>query len=40
MKAKLIAKAKEIYDDGSIVEVVIWELPDRLLLCKYREIVG
>lgn len=28
MKAKLIAKAKEIHDDGSIVEVVIWELPE------------
>ena len=32
MKAKLIAKAKEIYDNGSIVEVV--------LLCKYRAIIG
>ena len=28
MNAKLIAKVKEIYDDGSIVEIVIWELPD------------
>ena len=28
MDVKLIAKAKEIYDDGSIVEIVIWELPD------------
>lgn len=28
MKAKLIAKAKEVHDDGSIVEVVIWELPE------------
>ena len=26
MSAALIAKAKEIRDDGSIVEVVIWEL--------------
>ncbi len=28
MKATLIAKAKEVHDDGSIVEVVIWELPE------------
>lgn len=28
MKAKLIAKTKEIYDDGSIVEIIIWELPE------------
>lgn len=28
MKAKLIAKAKEVHDDGSIVEIVIWELPE------------
>jgi hypothetical protein len=28
MKATLIAKAKEVNDDGSIVEVVIWELPE------------
>jgi hypothetical protein len=27
MAAILIAKAKEVRDDGSIVEVVIWELP-------------
>jgi hypothetical protein len=28
MKSTLIAKAKEVHDDGSIVEVVIWELPE------------
>lgn len=30
MNARLIAKAKEVRDDGSIVEVVIWELPEPL----------
>jgi hypothetical protein len=28
MKALLLAKTKEIRDDGSIVEVVVWELPE------------
>lgn len=28
MKAKLIAKSKEIQGDGSIVELIIWELPE------------
>jgi|CXWK01.1.fsa_nt_gi predicted transcriptional regulator len=27
MKAMLLARSKEVRDDGSIVEVVIWELP-------------
>ncbi len=27
MKATLFAHSKEVRDDGSIVEVVIWELP-------------
>jgi Family of unknown function (DUF6516) len=27
MSATLIAKAKEVRDDGSIVEIVIWEVP-------------
>ena len=26
MKATLIAQAKEVRDDGSIVEIVVWEL--------------
>jgi len=30
MPAVLVAKAKEIRDDGSIVEVVIWELSESL----------
>jgi Family of unknown function (DUF6516) len=28
MLAILIAKAKEVRDDGSIVEIVIWEVPN------------
>jgi hypothetical protein len=28
MLAVLLARAKEIRDDGSIVEIVIWELPE------------
>jgi Family of unknown function (DUF6516) len=27
MKAKLLIKTKEIHDDGSIIEMVIWQLP-------------
>lgn len=30
MVAILISKAKEIRDDGSIVEIVIWEIPEPL----------
>lgn len=30
MPAVLVAKAKEVRDDGSIVEVVIWELSESL----------
>jgi hypothetical protein len=44
MKVKLIAKAKEVYDDGSIVEVVIWELreptPPSTHKYKYRLYYG
>ena len=28
MPAVLLARAKEVRDDGSIVEIVIWELPE------------
>jgi Family of unknown function (DUF6516) len=28
MTAKLLARTKEVRDDGSMVEVVIWELPE------------
>lgn len=30
MKASLLARTKEFRDDGAIVEVVIWELPEPL----------
>jgi Family of unknown function (DUF6516) len=30
MDAALLARAKEVRDDGSIVEIVIWELPEPL----------
>lgn len=36
MKATLLARSKEMRDDGSIVEVVIWELPDPLPPCNHR----
>jgi len=31
MPARLVAKAKEVRDDGSIVEVVIWEISEPLV---------
>jgi hypothetical protein len=44
MKASLLARTKEVRDDGSIVEVVIWELPEPLSPCvhsfKYRLFYG
>jgi hypothetical protein len=44
MKASLLARSKEVRDDGSIVEVVIWELPEPLppsVHCfKYRLFYG
>ena len=44
MRAVLVAKAKEVRDDGSIVEVVVWELPLPLLPSthgyKYRLYYG
>lgn len=44
MKATLLARTKEVRDDGSIVEVVIWELPEPLPLSahhyKYRLFYG
>jgi hypothetical protein len=40
MKARAITRRKELRDDGSIVEIAIWELPEPLLPCthcyKYR----
>ena len=44
MKATLLARTKEVRDDGSIVEVVIWELPEPLSpsthAFKYRLFFG
>ena len=44
MKADLIAKAKEIRDDGSVVEIVVWRLAQPLSPCthfyKYRLYFG
>ena len=36
MKARLLAHTKEIRDDGSIVEVVVWELPEPLPPSTHR----
>ena len=36
MQAVLLAHAKEVRDDGSIVEVVIWELPEPLPPSTHR----
>jgi Family of unknown function (DUF6516) len=35
MQARLIAKAKEVRDDGSIVEIVIWQVPTLVLPCRH-----
>ena len=44
MPATLVAKAKEVRDDGSIVEIVIWELTVAVPPCahgfKYRLFFG
>src|SRR5438309_5905533 len=36
MKAMLLARAKEVQDDGAIVEIVVWELPEPLPPCTHR----
>ena len=36
MPSRLISHAKEIRDDGSIVEIVIWELPEPIGPCTHR----
>lgn len=36
MDAVSIARAKEVRDDGSIVEIVIWELPEALPPSTHR----
>lgn len=44
MKATLITQAKEVRDDGSIVEIVVWQLSAPLPPCthayKYRLFFG
>jgi Family of unknown function (DUF6516) len=44
MQATLIAKAKEVRDDGAIVEIVVWQVPEPLEPCvhsyKYRLYFG
>ena len=35
MKALLLARTKEVRDDGTIIEVVIWELPDPIAPSKH-----
>ena len=35
MLAVLLARAKEVRDDGSIVEIVIWELPEPMPASKH-----
>jgi uncharacterized protein DUF6516 len=36
MPAVLLAHAKEVRDDGSIVEIVVWELPEPLPPSTHR----
>jgi hypothetical protein len=36
MDSVLLARAKEVRDDGSIVEIVIWELPEPLPPSQHR----
>ena len=40
MKAVLIAQAKEVRDDGSIVEIVVWELAEALLADFERDVTN
>jgi Family of unknown function (DUF6516) len=44
MKAKPVARAKEVRDDGSIVDISIWQLEQPLVPCthfyKYRLYFG
>ncbi|MGA0610155.1 toxin-antitoxin system TumE family protein [Caldimonas sp. KR1-144] len=36
MRATPVARVKEVHDDGSIIEIVIWELPEPLPPCVHR----
>lgn len=44
MSAQLIARAKEVRDDGSIVEIAVWRVPEPIHPCthlfKYRLYFG
>ena len=44
VKATLLAKSKEVRDDGTIVEIVVWEIPKPVSPCvhhlKYRLFYG
>lgn len=35
MPAKLLAQQKQVREDGSIVEIVLWELPEPMLPCQH-----
>lgn len=32
----MLAHSKEVRDDGAIVEIVVWEVPEPLRLCVHR----
>jgi hypothetical protein len=36
MKVIPLVRSKEVWDDGTIVEVVIWELPEPVLPCSHK----
>ena len=36
MPSKLISKAKEIRDDGSVIEMVVWELTEPVEPCTHK----
>jgi hypothetical protein len=44
MKAALIVQAKEVRDDGSVIEIAVWDLAEPLPPCahpyKYRLFFG
>jgi len=36
MRATAVARVKEVRDDGSIIEIVIWQLPEPVPPCTHR----
>jgi hypothetical protein len=36
MRATLLVRTKEVRDDGAIVEIVVWELPEPLAPSSHR----